>query len=272
MSAEAPRTVLHFAPHPDDELLGAPAALMALRDAGFRVVNVACGLGSDEERERREAELRRAAELARFELFVPEEPAKLSSQDDRSGATAQLDRIVEEAIHRFEPRLVVSPSPHDRHTAHELVGRAVRDRLQAGSGEVRRWWMWGLWAELPLPTIGVRFDDHRLAEIGTALEAHVGELERNDYRRVLHGRAEMEASLGPELLFGFGSGGAESPYLELLTEVVLADGRWLLGRPRWLEGDPVAEPSRLDVTAWVDGPSVTDLFGPPGSQTREEEA
>jgi LmbE family N-acetylglucosaminyl deacetylase len=26
--------VLHLAPHPDDELIGAPATLMALRDAG----------------------------------------------------------------------------------------------------------------------------------------------------------------------------------------------------------------------------------------------
>lgn len=272
MSAEAPGTVLHFAPHPDDELLGAPAALMALRDRGFRVVNVACGLGSEEERERREEELRRASEVAGFELYVPDEVARLSSRDDRSSAPADLNRIVEEAIGRFPPRLVVSPSPHDRHSAHELVARAVRDRVRAGAGGVRRWWMWGLWGDLPLPTVGVPFDDERLVEIGAALEAHAGELARNDYRRVLHGRGEMEASLGPELLFGFGTGGASSPYVELLTEVVLSDGRWLLGRPRWVEGDLEADPSALDVTPWVDSPSITDRFGPPGSQSREEEA
>ncbi len=272
MSAEAPRTVLHFAPHPDDELLGAPAALMALRDRGFRVVNVACGLGSEQERGRREVELQRASELAGFELFVPDEVARLSSRDDRSSARADLNRIVEEALRRFPPQLVVSPSPHDRHAAHELVGRAVGDRVRAGASELRRWWMWGLWADLPLPTIGVRFDDERLAEISIALEAHAGELARNDYRRVLHGRGEMQASLGPELVFGFGTGGAPSPYLELLTEVVLADGRWLLGRPRWFEGDVEADPSAVDVTEWVDGPSITDRFGPPGSQSREEEA
>jgi len=31
--------VLHLAPHPDDEALGAPATLLALRDAGHRVIN-----------------------------------------------------------------------------------------------------------------------------------------------------------------------------------------------------------------------------------------
>ena len=35
------RTVLHLSPHPDDEIAGMPATLMALRDAGWRVVNVA---------------------------------------------------------------------------------------------------------------------------------------------------------------------------------------------------------------------------------------
>ena len=37
------RTLLHLSPHPDDELAGMPATLMALRDAGWRIVNLACG-------------------------------------------------------------------------------------------------------------------------------------------------------------------------------------------------------------------------------------
>jgi len=37
--------VLHVAPHPDDEALGAPCTLLRLKDAGARVVVVACGRG-----------------------------------------------------------------------------------------------------------------------------------------------------------------------------------------------------------------------------------
>ena len=39
--------VLHISPHPDDELMGAPATLMALRDAGHEVTNLALTLGRE---------------------------------------------------------------------------------------------------------------------------------------------------------------------------------------------------------------------------------
>ena len=51
------RTILHLSPHPDDEIAGAPATLMALREAGWRVVNVACGLGRPAQHQRRRAEV-----------------------------------------------------------------------------------------------------------------------------------------------------------------------------------------------------------------------
>jgi LmbE family N-acetylglucosaminyl deacetylase len=38
-------TVLHLAPHPDDEVLGAGATLLGLREAGHRVINLACSRG-----------------------------------------------------------------------------------------------------------------------------------------------------------------------------------------------------------------------------------
>jgi hypothetical protein len=69
----------------------------------------------------------------------------------------------------------------------------------------------GLWGNLPLPTITVPFDRRRLDEITAALEAHEQELERNDYRRLVRGRAEMNAARGPELVFGFGSPGDRRP-------------------------------------------------------------
>ena len=47
--------VLHISPHPDDELVGAPATLMALRDAGHEVTNLALSLGRPEDHDRRRA-------------------------------------------------------------------------------------------------------------------------------------------------------------------------------------------------------------------------
>lgn len=233
--SDAVATVLHFAPHPDDELLGAPATLMALRDAGSHIVNVACSLGRPAERDVRERELQRSCELAGFELVVPEPPVSISSTEANPHAVGELARIVRTQIEARGPRLVISPSPHDRHPGHELVGRAVREVLSTQAA-VEHWWVWSLWTSLPQPTLATTFDRDRLEEILQALSAHESQLERNDYRRLVGGRAEMNAALAPELLFGFGAAARpQAEYVELLTELSPAGGEWRPGEPRWLD-------------------------------------
>ena len=111
--------------------------------------------------------------------------------------------------------------------------------------------MWGFWGQLPQPTLATAFDATRLDEVLAALAAHEGELRRNDYRRLVTARAELNASLGPELVFGFGS---EVPrdvrYVELLTEVARVGDRWLLGRSRWLEASaPLSAPGEMPADA-----------------------
>ena len=51
-----------------------PATLMALRDAGWRVVNLACGLGRPAQHQRRRAEVEEACRRAGFELLPCEPP------------------------------------------------------------------------------------------------------------------------------------------------------------------------------------------------------
>ncbi len=234
-SGDAVATVLHFAPHPDDELLGAPATLMALRDAGSQVVNVACSLGRPAERDVRVRELERACELAGFELVVPVPAVSISSTEANPHAEGELASLVRTQIEAREPQLVISPSPDDRHPGHELVGRAVGAVLSAGTA-VARWWTWSIWSSLPRPTLATSFDRDRLEEILRALSAHTSQLERNDYRRLLSGRAQMNAALAPELLFGFGSEARpQVEYAELLTELSPAGGEWRPGEPRWLD-------------------------------------
>jgi len=128
--------------------------------------------------------------------------------------------------------------------------------------------MWGIWGDLPLPTLATAFDVVRLEQILAALAAYGGELQRNDYRRLVKARAETNASRGPELLFGFGSAAPkEVRFVELLTEAAWVDGTWLLGKARWLDSStPLADPSHTAVSAWLDAPTETSRFGPPGSQ------
>jgi LmbE family N-acetylglucosaminyl deacetylase len=192
--------VLSVIPHPDDECLGAPATLLALRDAGWEVV-VQCRARQEG---RRAAELEEACRRLGFALLP---------------ASALLD------VAGYD--LVAGPSPHERHPTHVRVFEEVREARPA------RWWQWGLWGELPTPTTVVGED--RLAEIEHALEAHVSQLERNDFRRLLRGRALMDGVRAPELLFGFGADALGAPYGELTTELLRDGDAWALGPPRVLD-------------------------------------
>lgn len=191
----------------------------------------------------------------------------MSGTDDLTLAHEELTRLIDESVEEEDPVLVVSPSPHDRHAAHEVVGRAVRDVIERRGEGAPRWWMWGVWGDLPLPTIAVAFDERRRQEILTALEAYEGELRRNDYRRLVDGRSEMNASRGPELVFGFGSPGDAGPRVELLTEAVFSGGKWLLGAPQWLDpGSPIREPSGTEISAWLYLETVTQRYRSPGAR------
>jgi LmbE family N-acetylglucosaminyl deacetylase len=182
-------------PHPDDEAIAAAATLLALRDSGHRVINLAVSLGRREQRTRRRRELAEACRRADFELVIHRPPLDISSGDDRSVAQRKLTATVESMIADRKVDLVVAPSPHDGHYGHEAVGRAARDAVFA-TPEARapRLWLWGLWADLPWPTLYHGFDDVVMARAVHVLEAHEGELARNDYRDVLRGRGDGESS------------------------------------------------------------------------------
>jgi LmbE family N-acetylglucosaminyl deacetylase len=248
---------LHVAPHPDDELVGAGATLLALRDLGLRVVNLAVGLGRPSQHERRSAELREACERAGFELRVCEPPLEISSGDDLPAAEDALVGEVTRALDELDVALVVGPQPHDGHVGHELVGRSIRRALEAAGGGAPPWWAWSLWADLPFPTLVVPFGEERLHELLAAMRAHAGELERNDYERLVPARATANAILGAERVFGFGSASLRRPYAELLCELILDDGRWHLGDGRVLGNDPFAgEPAGAPIDWWLDEPSA----------------
>lgn len=215
-------TVLHLSPHPDDEVLGAGATLLGLRDAGHRIVNLACSLGRPDQHERRRAEVIEACSRAGFELVIHDPPLGLSAGDDPFTARKLLGATVERLIADERVDLLISPDRDDAHHAHKTVATVART---AGVP----WWSWGLWRDLARPTIFSPFGDRRLAELLHVLGAHRGEVARNDYYDLLRARAISARVLGAERVFGFGSERrAEEPYAELL-----ADG----GPPRVLDLD-----------------------------------
>jgi LmbE family N-acetylglucosaminyl deacetylase len=235
--------------------------MLELQASGHRIINLACSLGQLEDQERREAEARESSSRTGFELIIPNRPAAIGSGDDLDAAQAALTMLIAELVRQEAVDIVFSPSPHDRHPGHEVVGRATLDALSSLEDGAPAWWMWGLWADLPFPTLITYFRSERLQQILHALGAHAGELERNDYRRLAEGRARANAVLGPELVFGFGGGGGRGEFAELATEVVFKDGDWLLGRPRELNPrEPLVEPTHQSLSGWLAEPSLTQRF------------
>ena len=253
---------LHLAPHPDDEAIGAVAALLALRAAGWRVINYACGLGRPEQHLRRRAEVEEACRRAGFDLVIGEPPLAMSRGDDLVRAEDELVRRLADLAGTLAPVLVVSPSVHDGHHAHELVARAARRLIEHFAYEPPTWWMWGLWADLPFPTLVVPCDEARLALAGHALAAHAGEVERNDYVALIGARARANAVLGAERVFGTGAPALpEATMVELLCESALTPRGWLLGAPRLLDpACPLAPPSDRPIGWWLLSESPRDAL------------
>ncbi len=253
-----------MSPHPDDELLGAPATLMALRDAGWRVINLACSLGRPDDNHRRRAELTKACERAGFELVIPDGLPPIGMRDNLARAQAALTPVIIDALDESGAELIVGPSPHDAHHGHEVVGRAIRDAVEKRRGPMHVMF-WGLWSDLPIPNLLVPFDAARLAEIQRALRAHAGELARNRFDRLLEGRAAANAVLGSERVFGFGAAATAYVYTELLTDArwSVAEG-WRLTAARELDASRPAAgaaPAGADIGFWLHAPSVSSLVG-----------
>jgi len=260
MMASSRRVMLHVSPHPDDELIGAPAALLALRDAGWRIVNLACSLGRANQRTRRRGELEEACRRAGFELVVPPELPALGADDDLERAQATLAGLIAGRLRQHPGCALSGPSPHDGHHGHEVVGRAIRDAAEGAGGEAR-WLIWGLWGELPFPNLLVEFGPGRMVEIKRALSAHVGELARNDFLALVEARARMNAILGPERVHGFGSPGSHAPFAELLTYVSFAGSGWELPASRDFEPKHgLDETGGMPIGWWLHGESVHQRF------------
>jgi LmbE family N-acetylglucosaminyl deacetylase len=219
---------LAVSPHPDDELIPAGGTMVLLRDAGWRVVNVCCSLGRPGDEERRREELAEACRIAGFELDLPPEPIGLSDED----AGGLVRSLVRDRLERYRPRVVLAPGIADGHPAHEVVSAAVSAAV-ADVGRPQTVWFWELWGFLAEATLLVRTDEV-LDRVCAALEAHRGELARNDFRRLVRARATVASVLGPERVFGFGADGVSYEAAEVLCEMLFAEGEWGLGEPREL--------------------------------------
>ena len=251
--SDAGSIVAHISAHPDDEALGSPGVLFTMQRAGWRVINFVATMGRPEHRERRSREAACAAQAANFELRSPLDPIGLSSTDDLDAGFHHIRLDLRALFRELRPKIVVAPSPHDGHHAHELVGRAVLSALEDIEDRPRLW-LWGLWCDLPFPTIYAPYDEDVMNRALTTIQCYAGEINRNDYPTLLVSRARANAILGVERVFGYGQERVgRTPYVDLLTECTLGVRGWMLGQGRLLspESEPIEFSGEQDIGWWL---------------------
>ncbi|MEY1677899.1 PIG-L deacetylase family protein [Gordonia sp. ABKF26] len=250
-----------MSPHPDDEIIGAGATLIAMQRRGHRVVNLACSLGRPDDRVRRHNELLGATQIAGFDNVILDPPATIGGDEDLDAGVAAVHTAVAALIDELRADIVVSPHPHDGHHGHEAVARGVLAAVKARPKVV--WWMWGLWRDLPMPTLYVPYEESVMGVVTRAIAEHRGENERNGYDRMVHGRAAAYRCLGSERVFGFGAPAASPhPYADLLTEARYntCAHLWQFSAPRTLDAvQPLDHLWSTEDMAWlVEGPPLND--------------
>ena len=253
--------VVHVAPHPDDEAVGCPASLLHLHDRGWTVVSVIASLGFEDQHQRRRAEAEEAASRAGFVPVFLDPPLTLDLDADLDHATHRIATELPPIVEEHQASIVVSPSPHDVHHGHEAVGRGVQRALAALPTSVR-WWMWGV-GRPPRAQRVLRLRRSRPHPDRPHPRCLRRRTRTQRLPKVPRRPRRANAVMGSERVFGFGSPAASTlPYAELLTEVCLVDGRFVASHPHALdEGREPGPSSSVDLTPWLDSPSVHELIG-----------
>ena len=220
-----PLVVLHVSPHPDDEAIAAPATLLSLRGCrpqGLQPAGESRPAAADHDRRRHEAREAAGQAGVRAGRARPAARCLLGGRPGcRAGSSGADGRRVA-GSQRCRPGRGAKPARRTPRARDWWDARSATHWRPAATLPTR-WWMWGLWADLPLPTLFVPFDERQLKNVLHGLAAYAGELNRDDYTRLVEGRAEANRVLGSERVFGFGAAERrDSRYAELLTEVMRA--------------------------------------------------
>ena len=181
--ADAPKALI-FSPHPDDECIVGGLALRLLREAKWKVINVAVTLGSKPER--RAARLREAKDACDWLGF----DLALAHRVDIQPVTRQANQIYwRRTVRNFarlltltRPRVIFIPHEGDHHPTHIGTHLLVMDALQTLPPTFRCQVVeTEFWAPLAEPNLLVESSAADVADLMTALACHAGEVRRNPY-------------------------------------------------------------------------------------------
>lgn len=179
--------VLIFSPHPDDEVIIGAAPLRMMREAGFRVINVAVTQGSNPERqEARWKELQDCCDYIGFEL-IPTRQNGLDRVNVKSRETepkhwAECTESIRKILEEHQPHTILFPHVKDNNSTHIGVHWLILDALARTPDSFQCHVMeTEFWGAMETPNVMVESSVKDLSDMMAALTFHVGEVKRNPY-------------------------------------------------------------------------------------------
>ena len=122
-----------------------------------------------------------------------------------------------------------------------------------------RWWMWGVWGDLPAPNVFYAFGEKRIS-LACCTSSRRTRVSSSATTSAGSSPAAPAANavLGSEQVLGFGSAaaGAPLPYAEVLTEVKYVGDRFLASEPHPLDEGSSEADFTVDLSPWVESRGV----------------
>jgi len=213
--SDAP-VALFFAPHPDDETICGGLALRLLREAKWKVIDIAVTLGSRKDRKAgRWLELTTACQFLGFglEKTAPDglDNVLPASRSGDPAAWARMVGIIVEILKKHRPRTIFFPHELDWNGTHIGVHFLVMDALKSTPGLSCYLVETEFWGQMQTPNLMVEYAPDLVADLVAATSFHVGEVQRNPYHVLIPAWLLDNVRRGAELVGG--QGGAAPPFL-----------------------------------------------------------
>lgn len=208
---------LIFSPHPDDECIIGGFALRLMREAGWRMMNVAVTQGSNKERQQpRLAELRQACDWLGFglEQTAPGGLEKITPKTRANDPAhwAAAVKVIAASLAHHQPRVIFFPHELDWNGTHIGTHFLVMDALAQLPASFQTFLVeTEFWGQMQSPNLMVELSVQDAADLLAALSFHVGEVQRNPYHLLMPAWLQDNVRRGAELVGG--QGGAAPDFM-----------------------------------------------------------
>ena len=212
---------LIFSPHPDDECIIGGLALRLMREAGFRVINVAVTQGSNKERQPgRLQELKNACAWIGFELeqTAPNGLEKITpkTRANEPEHWAADVKVIAASLAKNQPRVIFFPHELDWNSSHIGTHFLVMDALKTLPATFQTILVeTEFWGQMQSPNLMVESSENDVADLLAALSCHIGEVQRNPFHLRLPAWMIDNVRLGAELVGGQGGAAPDFSFATL---------------------------------------------------------